>query len=54
MDISPAMYKALKDKEIRNEKIIHSLSCKVESMQEIINEQEKTINKLNRIIDVLL
>ena len=52
--ISPDLYKALKCKEMAQEKMIRVLTDKVSTMQELIEAQEETIRKLERIIDALL
>lgn len=52
--ISPDLYKALKYKEMTQEKMIRLLTDKVSTMQELIDAQEETIRKLERIIDALI
>ena len=54
VNISADLYKAMKQKEMAQEKMIHMLNNKVTILQSIIDDQSESINKLERIIDSLL
>lgn len=54
INISPDLYKAMKQKEISQEKRIHLLETKITVLDSIINDQNDVINRMERIIDALL
>ena len=54
INISPYLYKAMKSKEMAQEKMIHMLHNKITILESIIDDQNVSISKLERIIDSLL